>query len=230
MAKTHYVKHYRGKRKCQRKEGDALNTICGLPKVDHAPSGTDHTAGLIPHVYKGGTLTCEKCHEPIKVGDPYKWVKPKSGPYGGHKRNRCDTCPSWQPSELTSSPFLSVLYRAEESDPGWSGDTPEEMEESLKDRATHFSEAAQEMADIRTEAADNMEEGFGHETYQSEELREVGERCQEAADELDSWEPSYEFDFDPDPEDPEDGLSQALETWAEEQAGEIDSTWEQVQG
>lgn len=47
--------------------------------------------------------TCDKCGTEIKVGDPYKWIAPKSGPYGGHKRFRCGTCPAWQVWEYSSS-------------------------------------------------------------------------------------------------------------------------------
>ena len=39
---------------------------------------------------------CDLCRTEIKPGDPYKWIQPKSGPYGGRKRVRCGTCPTWQ--------------------------------------------------------------------------------------------------------------------------------------
>ena len=47
--------------------------------------------------------TCDFCHQPIEVGTPYKHITPKSGPYGGHKRTRHESCPTWQVWEYSSS-------------------------------------------------------------------------------------------------------------------------------
>ena len=46
---------------------------------------------------------CGKCHQEIAVGQPYKHISPRSGPYGGHTLYRCDTCPVWHVWEYSSS-------------------------------------------------------------------------------------------------------------------------------
>lgn len=127
---------------------------------------------------------CGKCGTEIKPGDPYKWVKPKSGPYGGTKRVRCATCPNWRPSELTSSAALSTLYAAQEAfeDDLAQADDVDSIQEALN----ALAEGVREAGGVYTESADNMEDGFGHETSMSAELREKGEALESAADEIEN--------------------------------------------
>lgn len=125
---------------------------------------------------------CDKCSTEIKVGDPYKWIKPKSGPYGGSMRVRCATCPTWRPSETTSSPALGTLYAAQEQfEEDLAG---AEEADAIREALTALAEGVREAGQVYTEGADNMEEGFGHETSMSSELREKGEALESAADEI----------------------------------------------
>jgi len=39
--------------------------------------------------------TCDECHTEIAVGDPYKHITPRYGPYG-RTMVRCGTCPNWE--------------------------------------------------------------------------------------------------------------------------------------
>ena len=46
---------------------------------------------------------CSACGKPIEIGTPYKHISPKSGPYGGHKMTRHESCPSWQVWDYSNS-------------------------------------------------------------------------------------------------------------------------------
>ena len=121
---------------------------------------------------------CDKCSKEIEVGDPYKWIKPKSGPYGGQMRVRCATCPSWQVWEYSSSLYART---AQISNDAWesfpeSATEPEEISDWLSEVADEIESLAQE----KEESASNIEDGFGHATSASEELEEVAEQ-------LNSW-------------------------------------------
>jgi hypothetical protein len=122
---------------------------------------------------------CEVCRQDIAVGTPYKWVAPKSGPYGGSKRYRCGTCPSWKPSELSSAKFAPIMAAQEDFDTsGYT--TKDEFVSALDDFATIVEEVGQEYID----SADNMEDGFGHETAMSTDLRDKGEALNDQADDI----------------------------------------------
>jgi hypothetical protein len=62
------------------------------------------------------------------------------------------------------------------------GDDPSEL-------VSEIVEAIRELASEKEEAASNMEDGFGHETEQSNELRETADALEGWADELEniSW-------------------------------------------
>ena len=105
-------------------------------------------------------------------------------PYRGRKR-RSATRPrpsQVEPNETKASVYATVedlsdfLAAANE-------DTPiEDVRELIEQCKTSAEDAAQEME----EKADNIEEGFGHETMQSDEIREWGASIQEWANELDN--------------------------------------------
>ena len=230
MARTNHVKSYQGKRTCQHitAEGEhswSTPERCGESKnYHHEAIGAGVDLG---HEFDPGTLNCGACSEPIKPGDAYKYKNKKTGPYSSVKLSRHTGCPEWKASELTSSAYLAAMYVADEDDPGIdvSCNDPEDIVGQLEARRDHFAQAAEQMAEIRNEAADAIEDGFGHETGQSAELREEGEYAESCAMELEGWSPQ---EFDP-PEDQED-WEDAFEEWAEEQDNEITSMWEGVQG
>jgi len=238
VAQTHYVKSFRGQRKCQYKPEGSWQT-CDQPKAVHEE---------LEHEFTQTPLTCNFCGKPINIGDPYKWVAPRAHRAAhGTKKSRHTTCPAWKPSELTSSHHLATIYAAQEDAEASManlavssvGETVE-VAEQLQEIAETFSEAIMEANESYTESADNIEEGFGHETYQSEELREKAEAVESWADEVSSFtvddydaeglpcaecmdvedadqhhdnklEDYHEYDEDP----------SVLEEWLEEQVGEL---------
>jgi hypothetical protein len=119
---------------------------------------------------------CEHCGQAIPKGYGYKWIKPR---YGG-KRRRHLTCPSWRPSEMTSSKMSGVLAAQEGFDDFLSGWNPEDGVGAVTDALSTAADEIRGVAEEYRESAQNIEDGFGHEVYMSQELNEK-------ADELESW-------------------------------------------
>jgi hypothetical protein len=125
---------------------------------------------------------CDKCSIEIQVGQPYKWVQPKSGPYGGSKRFRCGPCPSWQPWELSqslSARLQQVSYDAQNG-------VDREDASSVADALRTAAEAVREISEEKKESADNIRDGFGNDNPVADELEEVGDQLSDWADELES--------------------------------------------
>lgn len=228
MARIHYVKAAQQRYKMvptiapatgepqtipvRRKDGSPKTTRTGKPIVRRL-THPDPTQPLpMPK--------CGKCGNEIEVGAPYKWVKTKSGPYGGTVKYRCSTCPVWRPSELSSSKMAEIMAAQEELDDQLPAAESVDDLESLRD---NLAEAIRGVAEQYEESASNMEDGFGHETEQSMELRERAESLEAWADEVES----VDFDdFDEDDigeEDPdEDEIEAARDAHWEEQRSKLD--------
>lgn len=127
-------------------------------------------------------LTCDApgCGKPIEVGTPYKHVTPKSGPYGGRQRNRHQSCPGWEIWDLSNSWAARIARETELPMRGFEPETPDDVE----NLANEIAEAVRGLASESEEAADNIEEGFGHETQQSEEARERAQNLESWADDI----------------------------------------------
>ena len=123
--------------------------------------------------------SCGRCRTPLPAGSAYRWWKFRHG--GKHKRCMAEKCRP-RASELTGSEFLSAVYSAQETFSGSDYSTPDELADALRTMAEELREAAQ----IRIEAADAIEGGFGHETEQSYTLREEGEAIEYWADDIES--------------------------------------------
>jgi hypothetical protein len=185
MAQTHYVKAFRGQRNCQAPSGSYA--VCGQPKAVHKK---------LDHEFTQKPLNCDHCGKPINIGDPYKWIAPRAHRAAqGIKRNRHTTCPAWRASQTTSSPHLATIYGAQEAAEDQisavtadSAEDAADAEENLKGIAEEFAENIQEAVESYAESAQNIEDGFGHETYQSEELREKSEAIESWAEEVASYE------------------------------------------
>jgi hypothetical protein len=138
--------------------------------------------------------TCSACNKPIEIGTPYKHISPKSGPYGGRKMTRHESCPSWQVwdySNSLSAQLARISYEfGNEID---QAETPDDVQSALAAAA----ESIKEIAEQKREGASNIEEGFGHPTSQSEELEQM-------ADDLESWADEVESADVPDLPDPAD--------------------------
>jgi hypothetical protein len=161
------------------------------------------------------SMSCATCHQPIEYGQPYKWFKAKRS-YGGVRYNYHPDC-HIPPSHRTTS-RMGTIYDAQESfDPG---ETIDDIESALSE----FAQTVRDVAEEYRESASNIEEGFGHSTYQSEELAEKAETLDSWADDLESVdldtdEPETADDETPDDTDQqrEAKLAETIEAWLEEQ-------------
>lgn len=155
--------------------------------------------------------TCDFCDKPIDVGSAYKHITPKSGPYGGTKRSRHEEHPDWQVWEYSNSLSARVAQIVASVETG-----AIETVDDAEAVAAEAVEQIQELAEEKRESASSIEEGFGHETSQSEEL--AGQ-----ADELDSWASegeSLSFEDEPELADHEEDASPEAAFAAFEQAHE----------
>lgn len=186
MARIHYVKsaqqRYRtvpvldedGNQKTtpvMRKNGTPKTTKRGK-EITRRVTVEDRTQPLPPR-------NCQKCGKTIEVGTPYKWTKIKSGPYGGQMLVRCGACPTWMPSEMSTSKMAGI-YAAQEQVDATDVESLEDLEALRDDVADQVESVGEEYE----ESAQNMEDGFGHETSMSEELREKGESLKSWADDI----------------------------------------------
>ena len=132
--------------------------------------------------------SCENCGREIKVGDPYKHVTPKSGPYGGRTRRRCAACPSWESWELTNAFWARIEQVTSSAEEAIENAKSNQDAESVRSALEEAAQGIRDLAEEKAEGAQNMEDGFGHETEQSMGLREQGEQLEQWADEIESAE------------------------------------------
>lgn len=163
-------------------------------------------------------LTCDHCGRPIELGTPYKHITPKSGPYGGHQRNRHEACPTWQVWDYSSSLSAQTAQIEHDFNEGLTGVTDESEVQSLLDDA---AQAVRDIAEEKRQSAQNIEDGFGHATSTSDDLNQV-------ADDLDSWAdeiegasipelPEHEADpDDPDADDGDEHTDEEMNEWRDE--------------
>ena len=153
--------------------------------------------------------TCSRCGGEIKAGDTYRWVSLRRA-YGSIKIKRCmkQEC-RFRPTDLSTSRMAEIDQAHEDAD---FGDTLDTITEAMQD----FASTVRDVGDGYIESADNIEDGFGHATMQSDELREKGEALTDWADELENWEPSEE-----EPQDDDDEFA-AVDPETGEQTGEVD--------
>ena len=171
-----------------RPDGTQKTTKRGKP-VFRTPSVRD-TSQPLP------MPTCDFCRRTIEVGSSYKYVDLMSR----GTRFRHSECPNWHPWELSgslSARIAQIQYEA-----------VVEIDESMDvdDIVGETSGVADEiraLAEEKREAAQNIEDGFGHPTYQSDELNEI-------ADRLESW--ADEVEYIPFEDKPEDG---PFEDWVQ---------------
>jgi hypothetical protein len=172
----------------------------GTPKMTRAKAGREPRAIFMTITEDDKSrpkpnLRCDKCSTEIKVGDPYKWVKTKST-YGGTKRVRCAACPTWQQWELSSSLSARVAQVVHGFWQDFHGATIETADE-VTDMLNSLAEEVRGLAEEKREGASNIEEGFGHPTFMSDELNET-------ADQLDTWAEEIESADIPEAPEPEE--------------------------
>jgi len=116
---------------------------------------------------------CGRCDKEIKVGDPYKWIKPR---YGG-KKVRCEFC-QFRPSEMTSSK-MGIVYDAQEDALEEIGKWCDEDAADLQEILNRFAETVREVSEEYQESCDNIRDTFSDSP--------TADECEEKANELDSW-------------------------------------------
>lgn len=114
---------------------------------------------------------CGWCKEEIALGTPYKWIEP----HGSAVLTRHEACPTWHVWEYSNSLSARIAQIQSESAPE-TVESEDEANDWLAGKASEIRELAEE----KRESASNIEDGFGHATYQSDELNQT-------ADDLESW-------------------------------------------
>jgi hypothetical protein len=148
-----------------------------------------------------GKLTCGSCGEKVDKGDSYRWWANRApGSRGGIRRIRCMK-PECKPSRADLTPgrrgqLLGIQESIEDQLTDWNGDTTDDLQSIAEEAAGDLRSLGEEL----TEGADNMEQGFGHETEQSMELREKGESLESVAQELEY----LDFEDPPEKEEPDE--------------------------
>lgn len=154
---------------------------------------------------------CGSCHKPIVAGDGYQYIAPRYGP----KKKRHIGCPSFRPSEMTSSK-IATAYAAQE---GGHDDldaidtsvvvdleTAEAFVDEVKSILATVAEGVGECRDDYQDGYDNMPENF--------QAGPTGEEIQEKIDILESFASELEsFDPETTPEEHEvDGADEGIGT------------------
>lgn len=242
MARIHHVKSARQRYRMVPVLDDAGQqvTVPVMKKRWDRPADGPATFELVPALTKRGAPIvkrlsvadkdqplpgpkCEVCGTEVKAGQPYKWVQPKTGPYGGRKRVRCVSCPIWQQWDLSNS--LSARVAQIQSEYALEG---EHDAEAYRERASEAAEAIRELAQEREESAQNMEDGFGHEVEASANLWQEADDLNSWADDLDGVtieDEPLEEDYDLEDDDgPEGTFETAFDEW---QAG-ADAAYDEV--
>jgi hypothetical protein len=154
--------------------------------------------------------TCDKCETEIQIGAPYKHMSVKTGPYSSRKLIRCGACPDWYVWEYSSS--LSARIAEIEHHAREAVATAEDKD-AVESALTEAAEAIRELAEEKRDGAQNIEDGFGHPTTQSEELIQQ-------ADDLDAWADEIESADVPEDPDPEDAECEACEGYGQPEPGD----------
>jgi hypothetical protein len=171
---------------------------------------------------------CGKCGKEIKPGEPYKHMSIKTSTYGSRRLVRCADCPNWHVWEYRSTRSARAAQIEYENSNSIAGS------ESVDDIKSIMESAAGEITELAEEAREaqqNIEDGFGHPTYQSEELEQQADDLDNWAQECESWDPDSE-EFEPDDEvtkgqssdDPLNAEGQTEEEWLDairESASEV---------
>lgn len=169
-------------------------------------------------------------HAGIEAGDEYYWWKFR---YGGKRVSK--TYP--RRSALTQSQYYAAQYDAEdyaqealcdlagEIRSGALDDEMTSLEERISDAVAPIVQAGEENADTLEENADNVESGFGHETYQSEAMKERAEEYRAWASEAEDWSAQISPEDKPNRADypGSEEYDGALDEWRENIASEVEN-------
>jgi len=150
----------------------------------------------------GRPRRCANCGTEILPGSSYKWFANRIGRYS-QRKDFCNDC-RIRPSMQTTSPHLQTIYAGQEAAEdalaaGGNNLTLSDIAEAVRG----YAEALREASESYGESADNIEDGFGHETSQSAEIREKADECESLADTVESAADDIEGMDDPDADEDE---------------------------
>ena len=155
--------------------------------------------------------SCRICNKIVQVGEPYKSIGKREGRnfYTLYFCYRCEPRPSHQLSGRSSD--YARMMEAYEDSVGRDDLDHSGLSEALETLSTEASSMAEEL----TEGADNIEDGFGHSTTQSEVMRETGDELEGWANDLDSLsdrvlDGAPDDEADPDEDDDSESLEDLL--------------------
>jgi len=150
---------------------------------------------------------CGDCGKQIRAGQPYKWWT--VGFRSRYKHKRCDECITPMPSARESNPKVAAILAVEETFDTTSAKCREDLVSVLEDAASGIRDAGEQW----TESADEMEQGFGHETEQSNEQREKGEAAEGWAEAIENA--VHELDEEKGEDESDDEYIERLRTEAQ---------------
>jgi hypothetical protein len=128
---------------------------------------------------KSAEMRCSKCGKDIAIGEPYKWFQSRIG-YSKVRRNYHSACSI--PRSQTTTSRMGEIWDAEDALDFSGCKTADDFTQALSE----FAAVVREVGEGYGESASNIEDGFGHETSQSAELREKAEALEEWANDLES--------------------------------------------
>lgn len=180
--------------------------------------------------------SCESCGNPINAGDSYRWCAP--GGIGARKRKRHATCPVWRPSELSSSKMVTAWAARESAEDALDALNVAQFistDDGEFDADGFIAEVRgilEEVANAAEECASDYQDGIDalpeqlQEGPTAEESREKVEALEEWQSELESFDPSNDWDaperdVTPDGDDEPDDeyaerFAEAADEWAQE--------------
>lgn len=187
MPRVNYVKHARARYAMVPKRGeDGKQIEVPVLRKDGTPKTTKHGSPITrkltvqDRTKQLPPLRCGKCDTLILPGQPYKWIEPKMR----GMMVRCADCPNWNVWEYSDSLSARVAQIQDTAANILSSDfdSPDDLRSDLEEIASEIRSLAEE----KEEAASNLEEGFGHETYQSQEISEQADQLNDWADEIEN--------------------------------------------
>lgn len=141
------------------------------------------------------TRKCRVCDHEIQPGEPYKWAKQRTG-YPRYYSIWKFWCKDHSPSkyEFIQNPKVEARMRADdELMEALEGEFDRDAAEEAFNAA---GDAIEELAEMERESAQNILDGFGHDTEMSQEFEERAEELQSAADNLRNADIPDEPDFE----------------------------------
>lgn len=163
---------------------------------------------------------CYSCREPIEVGQAYNWTKPSrySSKYVWHAGHAAPPGSVLETNDKRSqamAAFENAYAALDEFEFDAEGDPAGDLEAIVSEAA----EGVQEAAEMWREGAQAIEDGFGHPTYQSDEMNDHADVYEGVAQAIESI---YVAPFDAEHDTPEE--------WVEEHVEGVRSELSNVEG